>query len=83
MKIDVGAGQIGRDGVHWGTTEEGLPVLLVVSAVATLRLVMTQQETKDLGCGAIYIAMAVALETGSDAAAKPASLLVRPDGAPL
>lgn len=83
MKIEIGPAAIGNDGIDWGTTAAGLPVLLIRERGRQVQIEMERVECKELGVAAIYMALASALEHGDGATAKPASLLVDASGVPL
>ena len=78
MRIEIGAGVLNVNDTAWGTTAEGLPVLLIRAPQCCVRIVFESSEAKDFGCAAIYLSMAAA-----PAAAKRPGLLVSADGGPL
>lgn len=89
MNITIGMGAVGKNDTSWGATPDGLPVLLIRTPEATLRIVFTPAEAKDLGTAAIYLAMAATVaqferdNSGPDGGPRPASRLFGADGGPL
>ena len=82
MIVEVGVGTVGKNDTSWGSTADGLPVLLVRTPLATVRIVFTPEEAKEHGGAAIYLAYAAMLSR-QNGAAKSASPLIGPDGGPL
>lgn len=83
MNIEIGLGVVGANDTAWGSTAEGLPVLLIRTAAATVRIVFQPEEAKEHGIAALYLAVDAVLKAGGMGAAKPASRLVGPDGGPV
>lgn len=88
MKLDLGAGVVGADAVHWGFDAGGNVVLVLQSAVATVRVTMAPGEARDHGCSAVYLATEATLRNaaaqgGAANGAAPASPILGVDGLPL
>jgi len=86
MNVTIGIGAVGKSDTSWGATPDGSPVLLIRTPEATLRIVFTAGEAKDLGTAAIYLAMsAMVAEFNRDSGGgpRPASRLFGSDGGPL
>lgn len=85
MIVEVTAGVIGHDGVHWGQTPQGQIVCVIVCPQATVKLGFEPQEGKEFAATAIYIAQKILVENQSaqNGAARVSSSLVGIDGLPL
>lgn len=86
MKVSIVRGVVGvTEGVHWGASAEGLPLMMVVASGVQVRIEMSVTEAKDHGAAAAYVAISAAL-TAPPAASdrlRASSSLLGADGLPL